>query len=131
VCTKLSSAPSARWGQARPGEGFPHTETRERKVPEWNFSGAPDSDCSLSGVPSAQRLAVKTSRWSRPLAHRWRLGLSGAPMRRIVLVTASWWVRAIYTPSTHHIQCLAAHINSCTLKERCKHKKPSEEIRES
>jgi hypothetical protein len=71
---------------------------------------APDSDCSLSGVPFAQRLAVRTSRWSRPLAHWWCTGLSGAPMRRTVLVTASWWVRAIYTPSTHHIKCLAVHI---------------------
>jgi hypothetical protein len=135
VCTGLSGAPSARWGQAGPGEGFPHVETRERKVPEWNFSGAPDSapdsDCSLSGVPSAQRLAVRTSHWSRPLAHRWRPGLSGAPMRRTMLVTASWWVKAIYTPSTHHIQCLVAHINSSTLVEHCKHQKPSEEIRES
>jgi hypothetical protein len=59
---------------------------------------APDSDCSLSGVPSAQRLAVRTSCWSRPLAHRWRTRLSGAPMRRTVLVTASWWVRDIYPP---------------------------------
>jgi hypothetical protein len=92
---------------------------------------APDSDCSLSGVPPAQRLAVRTSRWSRPLAHRWRTGLSGAPMRRTMLVTTSWWVRAIYTPSTHHIHCLAAHINSSTLVEHCKHQKPSEEIRES
>jgi hypothetical protein len=89
------------------------------------------SDCSLSGVPSVQRLAVRTSRWSRPLAHRWRTGLSGAPMRRTVLVTSSWWVRAIYTPCTHHIQCLAAHINSSTLVEHCMHQKPSEEIRES
>jgi hypothetical protein len=120
VCTGLSGAPSARWGQAGLGEGFPHAETRECKVPELIFSGAPnstpdnapDSDCSLSGVPSAQWLAVRTSHWSRPLAHRWRTGLSGEPMRRTVLVTASWWVRAIYTPSTHHIQCLAAHINS-------------------
>jgi hypothetical protein len=92
---------------------------------------APDSDCSLSGMPSAQRLAVRTSRWSRPLAHRWHTELSGAPMRRTLPVTASWWVRAIYTPSTHHIQCLAAHINSSTLVEHCKHQKPSEEIRES
>jgi hypothetical protein len=92
---------------------------------------APDSDCSLSGVPSAQLLAVRTSRWSRPLAHRWRTGLSGVPVRSKVLVTASWWVRAIYTPSTHHIQCLAAHINSITWLEHCKHQKPSEEITES
>jgi hypothetical protein len=92
---------------------------------------APDSDCSLSCVPSTQRLAVRTSRWSRPLAQRWRTGLSGAPMRRTVLMTASWWVRDIYTPSTHHIQCLAVHINSYTLEEHCKHQKPSEEIRES
>jgi hypothetical protein len=92
---------------------------------------APDSGCSLSGVPSAQRLAIRTSRWSRPLAHRWRIGLSGAPMRRTLLATATWWVRTIYTPSTHHIQCLAAHINSCILEEHCKHQKPSEEIRES
>ena len=92
---------------------------------------APDSDCSLSGVPSAQRLAVRTSRWSRPLAHRWHTGLSGAPMRRTLLVTASWWVMAIYAPSTHHIQCLVGHINSSTLVEHCKHQKPSEEIRES
>jgi hypothetical protein len=40
-------------------------------------------------------------------------------------------VRAIYTPSTHHIQGLAAHIYSSTLLEHCKHQKPSEEIRES
>jgi hypothetical protein len=92
---------------------------------------SPDSDCSLFGVPSAQLLAVRTSRWSRPLAHRWCTGLSGAPMRRTLPVTASWWVRTIYTPSTHHILCLAAHINSYTLKEHCKHQKPSEEIRES
>jgi hypothetical protein len=92
---------------------------------------APDNDCSLSGVPSAQRLAVRTSRWSRPLAHQWRTGLSDASMRRTMHVTASWWLRAIYTPSTHHIQCLAAHINSSTLVEHCKHQKPSEEIRES
>jgi hypothetical protein len=92
---------------------------------------APDSDCSLSGVPSVQWLPVRTSRWKRPLAHRWRTGLSGAPVRSKVLVTASWWVRAIYTPSTHHIQCLAAHINSSTLLEHCKHQKPSEDIRES
>jgi hypothetical protein len=135
MCTALSGAPSARWGQAGPREGFPHAETRERKVIEWNFSGAPDStpdnDCSLSGVPSAQRIAVRTSRWSRPLAHRWRIRLSDAPMRRTLPVTASWWVRAIYTPSSHHIQCLAAHINSCTLEEHCKHQKPSEEIIES
>jgi hypothetical protein len=86
---------------------------------------APDNDCSLSGVPSVQRLAVRTSRWSRPLAH------GGAPdMRRTLPVTASWWVRAIYTPSTHHIQCLASHIKSCILKEHSKHQKPSEEIRE-
>jgi hypothetical protein len=92
---------------------------------------ASDSDCSLSGVPSAQWLAVRTSHWSRPLAHRWRTRLSGAPMRRTLPITASWWVRAIYTPSTHHIQCLAAHINSSTLVEHCKHQKPREEIRES
>jgi hypothetical protein len=90
-----------------------------------------DSDCSLSGVPSAQRLSIRTSRWSRPLVHRWRTRLSGAPMRRTLPVTASWWVRAIYTPSTHHIQGLAARINSRTLVEHCKHQKPNEEIRES
>jgi hypothetical protein len=100
-------------------------------VPEMNFSGAPDSDCSLSGVPLVQRIPVRTNRWKRPLAHRWRTGLSGAPVRSKVVVTASWWVRAIYTPSTNHIQCLAAHINSSTLLEHCKHQKPSEEIRES
>jgi hypothetical protein len=70
---------------------------------------APDNDCSLSGVLSAQWLAVRTSRWSRPCApvpHRWRTGLSGAPMHSRFLVTASWWVSAIYTPSTHHIDGL-------------------------
>jgi hypothetical protein len=135
VCTGLSGAPSARWDQVGPGKSFPLTETQDCKVHEVNFSGAPNSapgsDCSLSGVPSAQRLAVRTSRWSRQLVHRWRTGLFGAPMRSTVRVTASWWVRAIYTPSTHHIQCLAAHINSCTLVEHCKHQKPSEMIRES
>jgi hypothetical protein len=116
------------------GKGSPSRNPRAQ-VSELNFSGAPDSapdsGCSLSGVPSAQQLAVRTSRWSRPLAHRWRTGLSGAPMRRTLLVTTSWWVRAIYTPSTHHIQCLTAHIDSCTLEEHCKHQKPSEKIRES
>jgi hypothetical protein len=119
VCTGLSGAPSARWGQDGPGEVFSPTENSRAPVSERNFSGAPDSapdrDCSLSGVPLVQRLPVRTSRWKRPLAHRWRTGLSGAPVRSKVLVTASWWVRAIYTPSTHHIQCLGAHINSSTL----------------
>jgi hypothetical protein len=49
--------------------------------------------------------------------------LSGAPMRSRISVTASWWVRAIYTPSAHHIDCLAAHIYSYTLVEHCKHHK--------
>jgi hypothetical protein len=79
VCTALSGAPSARWGQAGPGEGFPHAETRERKVPEWIFSGAPDR---LSGVPSAQQLAIRPSHWSRPVAHRWRtVGAPDCPVR--------------------------------------------------
>jgi hypothetical protein len=114
-------------GPAWPEEGLsPCAETRERAVRELNFSGtsdAPDSDCSLSGVPSAQWLVVRTSRWSRSLAHRWRTRLSGAPMRRKVPVTANWWVRAIYSPSTHHIHCLAVHIYSYTLVEHCKHHK--------
>jgi hypothetical protein len=58
VCTGLSGAPSARWGQAGPGEGFPHAETRERKVPEWNFSGAPDS-----APDSAPDCPVCTGQW--------------------------------------------------------------------
>jgi hypothetical protein len=62
---------------------------------------------------------------------RWRTGLAGAPIRKRLLVTASWWVRDIYTPSTHHIHCLATHICSYTLVEHCKHQKPSEVIRES
>jgi hypothetical protein len=91
------------------GKGFPTQKPESARFPSGilvahrTIRCAPDSDCSLSG----------------------------APMRRTVLVTASWWVRAINTPSTHHIQCLAAHINSCTLVEHCKHQKPSEEIRES
>jgi hypothetical protein len=127
------------------GKGFPMQKPKSARFPSGILVAhrtthrtvhrtvrcAPDSDCSLSSVPSAQQLAVRTSRWSRPLAYRWRTGLSGAPMRKTLLVTASWWVRAIFTPSTHHIQCLAAHINSSTLVERCKHQKPSEEIRES
>jgi hypothetical protein len=123
------------------GKGFPTQKLESARFPSGILVAhrtvhqtiwcAPDNNCSLSGVPSAQRIAIRTSRWSRPLAHRWRTGLSGAPMRRTVLVTTSWWVRAIYTPSTHHIQCLAAHINSCTLVEHCKHQKPSEVIRES
>jgi hypothetical protein len=107
-----------------------------------NFSGAPNSapnsapDCPVCHQPNGylSELAVGVDRWrtgGTPLAHRWRTGLSGAPVRSKVLVTTSWWVRAIYTPSTHHIQCLAAHINSSTLLEHCKHQKPSEEIRES
>jgi hypothetical protein len=40
-----------------------------------------------------------------------------------VLVTASLVGGAIYTPSTHHIECLAAHIDSHTLLEHCKHHK--------
>jgi hypothetical protein len=117
------------------GRVFPRAETRERAVHKLNFSGtpdsAPDSDCSLSCVPSAQRLAVRTSRWSRSLARWWRTGLSGAPMHNTLLVTTSWWVRAIYTPSTHHIHCLAAHIYSYTLVEHFKHHKASEVIKES
>jgi hypothetical protein len=115
------------------GKGFPTQKPESARFPSGILAAhqtahrtvrcAPDCDCSLSGVPSTQRLPVRTSRWSRLLAHRWRTGLSGAPMRRTVM--------AIYTPSTHHIQCLAAHINSCTLVEHCKHQKPSEEIRES
>jgi hypothetical protein len=102
-CTLCQVGPS--WPRGR----VSHEETRERQVPDWNFSGAPDSapDCTVC------------------------TGQSGAPVRRRLLVTASWWVRAIYTPSTHHIQCLASHIKSCTLKEHSKHQKPSEEIRES
>jgi hypothetical protein len=133
-------------GAGWPREGFPHAQKPEsarfpsgilvahrtaHRTVHRTIRCAPDSDCSLSGVPSAQWLAVRTSRWSRPLAHRWCTGLSGAPMRRTVLVTASWWVRAIYTPYTHHIQCLVAHINSCTLVEHCEHQKLSEVIRES
>jgi hypothetical protein len=30
---------------------------------------------------------------------------------------------AIYIPSTHHIECLAAHIDDHTLLEHCKHHK--------
>jgi hypothetical protein len=44
-------------------------------------------------------------------------------MRSHVLVTTSWWVRAIYTPTTHHIDCLDAHIYSYILLEHCKHHK--------
>jgi hypothetical protein len=80
-------------------EGSLRTETQERAVRELNFSGTTGQRNGLSDVLSAQRLAVRTSHWSRPLAHRWCTGLSGAPMPRKVHVTASWWVRAIYTPS--------------------------------
>jgi hypothetical protein len=139
VCPLLGGAKLAQ------GKGFPTQKPASARFPSGILVAhrtahrtvhrivrcAPDSVCSLSGVPSAQWLAVRTSHWSRPLVHRWRTGLSGAPMRKTLLVTASWWVRAIYTPSTHHIQCLAAHINSSTLVEHCKHQKPSEEIRES
>jgi hypothetical protein len=56
------------------GRVFPRAGTRERSVRKLNYSGtpnsAPDCDYSLSGVPSAQQLAVRISRWSRPLAHR-------------------------------------------------------------
>jgi hypothetical protein len=55
------------------GKSFPRRNPRA-PVSEMNFSGAPDSapdsDYSLSGVPSAQRLPVRTSHWSQPLAHR-------------------------------------------------------------
>ena len=116
---------------------------------EMNFSGTPDTapDCPVctgqwtvhcpvrhESNGSVSELAVGSDRWrtgGAPLAHRWRTGLSGAPSRSTLPVTASWWVRAIYTPSTHHIQCLALHIYSSTLLEHCKHQKPSEEIRES
>jgi hypothetical protein len=90
------------------GKGFPMQKPESARFPSGilvahrtvhrSVRCALDSDCSLSGVPSTQRLAVRTSRWSRPLAHRWHTELSGAPMRRTMLVTASWWVRAIYTP---------------------------------
>jgi hypothetical protein len=73
-------------------------------------------NCSLSGVPSAQRLAVRTSRWSRPLAH-WTVRCAHAEE---TVVTDSLVGGAIYTPSTHHIECLAAHIDDYTLLEHCK-----------
>jgi hypothetical protein len=108
VCTGLSGVPSARWGQDGPRKGFPVQKPESARFTSWSIVAhrtahrtvrcAPDSDCSLSSVPSAQRLAVRTSRWSRPLAHWWRTGLSSVPMHRRLLVTASWWVRAIYTP---------------------------------
>ena len=41
-------------------------KTREQRVHKLNFS----SHTGLSGALSAQWLAVRTSRWSRPLAHR-------------------------------------------------------------
>ena len=107
-------------GPAWPGEGLsPCAETRERSVRKLNFSGTPDSapDCPVCHLPNGylSELAVGNDRW--------RTGLSGAPMRRKVLVTTSWWVRAIYTPYTHHIDCLAAHIYSYTLVEHYKHHK--------
>jgi hypothetical protein len=114
---------------------------------ELNFSCTPDTapDCPVctgqwtvhpvrhESNGSLSELAVGSDRWrtgGAPLAHRWRTGLSGAPLRSELPVTASWWVRAIYTPSTHHIKCLALHIYSSTLVEHCKHQKASEEIRE-
>jgi hypothetical protein len=39
------------------------------------------------------------------------------------LVTASLVGGAIYTPSTYHIECLAAHIDDHTFLEHCKHHK--------
>jgi hypothetical protein len=39
----LSGVPSVRWGQAGPGKGFLHAETRERSVRKLNYSGTPDS----------------------------------------------------------------------------------------
>jgi hypothetical protein len=119
VCTGLSGAPSVSGASLAQGRPLPTSETWERRVGKLNYS----RHTGLSGVPSVQRLAVRTSRWRWPLVHRWRTGLSGAPMRSQVLVTTSWWVRAIYTPSTHHIDCLAVHIYSYILLEHCKHHK--------
>jgi uncharacterized protein YbcV (DUF1398 family) len=39
------------------------------------------------------------------------------------LVTTSLVGGAIYTPSTHHIECLASHINTHILLEHYKHHK--------
>jgi hypothetical protein len=130
-CTLCQVGPRWPWGSV-----LSHRNPRA-PVPEMNFSGAPDSApdfpvCHQSNGYLSE-LAVGNDRWrtgGAPLVHRWHTGLSGAPVRSKVLVMASWWVRAIYTPSTHHIQCLAAHINSSTLLEHCKHQKPREEIRE-
>jgi hypothetical protein len=138
VCTGLSGAPSARWGQAGPRQSLSLRRNPRAQLSELNFSGTPDTapDCP-----------VCTGQWTVhcPVRHesngslselavgsdRWRTGLSGAPSRSKLPVTASWWARAIYTPSTHHIQCLALHIYSSTLLEHCKHQEPSEDIRES
>jgi hypothetical protein len=132
-------------GHAGPGEGFPRAEKPESACFRSELYWRTGQCTGLSGVHRTvtvhcpvchqsngymSELAVGNDRW-RTVAYRWRTGLSGAPVRSKVLVTASWWVRAIYTPSTHQIQCLAAHINSITLLEHCKHQKPSEEIRES
>jgi hypothetical protein len=43
VGTGLSGVPSVRWGQDGLGKGFPRAETRERKVHELIYSGAPDN----------------------------------------------------------------------------------------
>jgi hypothetical protein len=63
-----------------------------------NFSGAPDSapdiapDCPVCHESNGylSELAIGNDRWrtgGAPLAHWWRTGLSGAPVRRKLPVT--------------------------------------------
>jgi hypothetical protein len=59
VCIGLSGAPSNNGASLARGRASPLAQTREQRVQKWNVS----RHTRLSGVPSAQRLAVRTSRW--------------------------------------------------------------------
>jgi hypothetical protein len=77
------TAPSVRWGQVRPGRVSPSQKPESVGFESWILVAyrtahrtvrcAPNNDYSLSGVPSAQRLAVRTRSMQLPSlkhAHR-------------------------------------------------------------
>jgi hypothetical protein len=105
MCTGLSGAPSDSGASLAWEELIPRKNPRTMSCKNGILVVTPDCHCSLSGVPPAQRLAIRTSRWIRPLAHWWRtVGATVAHWTvqcvhtQEVLVTASLVGGAIYTP---------------------------------
>jgi hypothetical protein len=59
----LSGAPSDSGASLARGRASPPQKLESNELRIGILAGTPDSHCSLLGVPSAQRLAVRTSRW--------------------------------------------------------------------